>query len=788
MENSTSELVDGFILTRSHSDEHGSLSINLWVKTDTGAVYISIPRQFSIFFIETTDLPSIKNLNGATPQKTRNLALRSTARKPVSALYFANHSTARKASRILRELGIACFEDDIRPTDRYLMERHIKGAVRARGTFVEQHPYPIFLADSATATEFIPEFRTLSLDIECSRHGELYCIGLYCESENYKKVLMVGSGAEGWIDWAESEKTLLQRFVEELNRFDPDIIIGWNVIDFDFRLLLERASLHDIALAIARDGSCPELSKREPGRQTKIKIPGRVVIDGIIALRAATYSFPSFSLDNVAQTLLGRRKEISSVTERLETIESYFLNDKLALANYNIVDCLLVAEIFKKTKLLAFLVYRSKLTGVELDRGPSSIAAFTNLYLPKMHRAGYVSGDVLDPNSTSPGGYVLDSRPGIFKNIVVLDFKSLYPSIIRTFLIDPIGMIEADDTPHDVVAGFDGAKFSRSRHILPGLIAELSLEREKAKQAADSARSQAIKILMNSFYGILAAPSCRFFDNKLACSITKRGHQILKQTAAWTEEFGYAVIYGDTDSIFVQFPPEQDSRQCIQQAETLCEKINQRWASVLRDSHFLESHLTLQYDILYRRFFMPTMRAYDEGSKKRYAGMGVVEEHGNLVDKLIFKGLENVRTDWTELAKNFQHQLYECIFYDQDPVPLIEKQLDEILSGALDSALIYTRRIRKPLENYTKTTPPHVRAARLKELRQGERKDKLSQENSHIQYVMTRNGPEPIDNLTAPIDYQHYIDKQIKPIAETILRHIDVKTSFLFDKQLDLFH
>ncbi len=195
---------------------------------------------------------------------------------------------------------------------------------------------------------------------------------------------------------------------------------------------------------------------------------------------------------------------------------------------------------------------RTQLTGLALDRQGGSVQAFTNLYLPKLHRAGYIAPN-LPPSGglTSPGGYVMNSLPGLYHNVLVLDFKSLYPSIIRTFKIDPLGLIEGLQSPDDAIPGYRGAVFSRDKHFLPDIITSLWQQRDVAKQDKDSARSQAIKILMNSFYGVLGSGGCRFYDPRLASSITMRGHDIMKQTAKWIEAAGHKVIYGDTDSTFV---------------------------------------------------------------------------------------------------------------------------------------------------------------------------------------------------------------------------------------------
>lgn len=116
----------------------------------------------------------------------------------------------------------------------------------------------------------------------------------------------------------------------------------------------------------------------------------------------------------------------------------------------------------------------------------------------------------------------MESQPGLYESVLVLDYKSLYPSIIRTFLIDPLGLIEGLREPDDEhsVPGFRGARFSRTRHCLPAIIEQIANGREVAKREKNAPLSQALKIIMNSFYGVLGSSGCRFFDTRLASSIT----------------------------------------------------------------------------------------------------------------------------------------------------------------------------------------------------------------------------------------------------------------------------
>lgn len=513
-----------------------------------------------------------------------------------------------------------------------------------------------------------------------------------------------------------------------------------------------------------------------------------MIIDGIESLRSATWNFPSFSLENVAQTLLGEGKSISTPYQRMDEINRMFAEDKPALATYNLKDCELVTRIFAKTQLLTFLLERASVTGLPADRSGGSVAAFTHLYMPLMHRQGFVAPNLgRQSPQASPGGFVMDSQPGLYESVLVLDYKSLYPSIIRTFLIDPVGLIEGLQHPddRDSVPGFRGARFSRTRHCLPAIVARVAEGRETAKREHNAPLSQALKIIMNAFYGVLGSSGCRFFDTRLASSITLRGHEIMLRTRQLIEAQGHTVIYGDTDSTFVWLRRAHGQEEAAQIGFALVDHVNQWWREHVRAEYGLESALELQFETHYKRFLMPTIRGAEEGSKKRYAGL-VTRADGS--DEMVYKGLETVRTDWSPLARQFQQELYSRIFHRKPYQDYVRDYVRKTLAGEFDDRLIYRKRLRRTLDDYERNVPPHVRAARIADDfndRQG--RPRQYQNGGWISYVITVAGPEPLEIRSAPIDYDHYVTRQLQPVADAILPFVDDDFSTLIGGQMGLF-
>ncbi|MDT0581022.1 DNA polymerase II [Brumicola blandensis] len=802
----------GFLLTRHAQDTRSGIVITLWLKTESGPVKLTIENEQALFFIESSQIDNVLGLLSKHKLhfvSYKQLPIKTFGHESVSAIYFKLMKDFYVARDTLKQHGIKVYEDDFRPDERYLMERFITAKIAFVGNEIDRAQYKGNVNKIANNNEANSKHLTIknakckpgdcdvhlsmiSIDIECAvtddeGHGALYSIAAYSDTEQV--VFIIGDAQENsppYIRWLEDEHALLVQFIAWFKDYDTDVIIGWNVINFDFDLLQKRCDLHNIDFAIGRDGRKPYWRKNRNSDNKYISIAGRVVLDGIDLLKTATYSFPSFSLENVARELLGIGKKVDNVESRLAEITENFINNKPALAAYNLEDSRLVWLIFEKTHLLEFAMLRAHLTGLELDRMGGSVAAFTNLYLPKLHRAGYVAPNMGDGTSglVSPGGFVMDSIPGLYNNVLVLDFKSLYPSIIKTFNVDPMGLIEGLNSPSSAIEGFDGAYFSRDKHFLPNIIDCLWKERDKAKKEKNAALSQAIKIIMNSFYGVLGSTGCRFFDPRLSGSITKRSHELLITTKKWIEAKGYKVIYGDTDSIFVHVGDDKSADECKHLGKQLQTFINDEWQQNIQERFKVDSQLEIEFETHFIKFFMPTIRGLDIGTKKRYAG--TVDKNGE--QALVFKGLESVRTDWTELAKEFQQTLYHKVFNEQPVEDYVRKTVADTLAGKFDSKLIYRKRIRRNLEDYVKNVPPHVRAARLADEHNKLLKKPLKyQKKGWIEYVITVSGPQPVEYINSAIDYPFYIERQLAAIADAILPFISTSFNQITNDQLDLF-
>jgi len=752
------ETVRGFILQPTYRIESGQPVIHLFGTLEDGRTFlVRDGREVPHFFIRTADAERAWKM-GARPLVP---AGRTTLEgEPVVRVEVPTPADAPALRDRLAAAGIPCFEADVRFAVRFLLERGIRGSLSIRGRAAPGEGIDVvFTEPEIEPADLSPELRVLSLDIETDpRARRLLAVALHgCGAS---EVMLLASERreppEGAIPYFD-ERTMLVALCRRIRELDPDVLTGWNVIEFDFAVLTKLAGRHGVPFEIGRGaGTSHVRASRGRFEGPRITVPGRLVLDGIQLLRGAFVRFDDYSLDSVAREVLGSGKTLQPA-DRAEEILRLHREDPAKLVEYNRNDARLVLDILDKLQLVRLCVERSRLTGLPPDRVAGSIASFDYLYLSALARRKVVAptvgaGDETEEPTT--GGHVLAPIPGLFDNVLVLDFRSLYPSVIRTFQIDPLGYLREPRPEDDAIVAPNGAAFRRDRGVLTEILDQLFPLREEAKRSGHWVKSQAIKILMNSFYGVLGTPACRFHNPAIANAITAFGREILLWTKGRIESRGHRVLYGDTDSLFVD-SRVRDPREARELGEALARDLNRDLADHVRAVWRVESRLALEFDTLYLRLLLPTMRHGGEGARKRYAGL--VEENGQR--RVVFTGMEVVRRDWTDLARTVQRELFERLFFGRPVEAYLRQVAAELRAGRLDDLLVYRKGLRKRPGDYTATTPPHVAAAR-----------KMSGKPGRIiEYVMTRDGPEPASERRSSLDYKHYLEKQLRPASEPVL-------------------
>lgn len=743
-----------FLLTGDWFDYKGKNILRFFgTSEEFGTTEIIIKNNKPVFFVERNTI--IVGLKQKFLRKEVNM--KTFAGLPVDALYFDTMKDLRQTAIELKEIGIDTYESDVDPVKRFLMERFINSQFKVSGEAINENGLTKFINPKIEPCEANPSFVIASIDIETSVKGnKIYSIAIHVTGKKgeHKRIFILGDAPKNFpshISFHYDETNLLQSFFNWFINIDPDIIIGWHVIGFDLLFIDNKCKELNISFDIGRSGGRVSIRKRPQGGFFA-NIPGRVIIDGPLALRTSFFNFEDFKLETVAHELLGVGKTITPEDNKVKEIERLFIEDKLALAEYNLQDSVLVTEILNKVGIIELFVKRAQLSGLLIDQLAMMSAAFDHFFLPKLHRYGLVAPNVkdLEASEHSAGGHVLEPIPGIYDNVVVFDFKSLYPSIIQTFKIDPLSRLLSHIDTRSTPAGF---KFSYSQHFLPEFISNLMEQRNIAKKKNDKALSQAIKILMNSFYGVMGSLGCRFYHPDLPSAITSTGKFLLLESKSLLEKKGYKVVYGDTDSLFVMMIKNNDV-DYVQAAKILADELNKFWKTELKEKFNVESFLEIEFEKYYSKFIITPARGTDVGAKKRYAGL--LLDKG--IEQIEFVGLEFVRSDWTRLSKEFQTELYHRIFNNQELDEWIRDFVKKLKNGEFDNKLVYKKRLRKDVEDYLKNIPPHVRAAKL-----------LREPGDTIYYVITKRGPIPIQLKHDDFDYNHYIEKQLKPIADSVL-------------------
>lgn len=711
----------------------------------------------------------------------------------------------KDSDRILRSLkaaSIETFGNDTKDAVAFLVRNGIRGGVRLSGDWREGQGVSVVFTDPVieAVNDARAPLAVLSLDIETEEPaGIIRAIGLSQESVGTSAISSSGrkcsllfngrwedsSASDQRVSVFNDERPLLEAFVLQVRALDPDIITGWNIIDFDFPRLAAAFSRHGIAFTLGRSieggrffpaETVPDGTGGTVKRSASVFLPGRQVLDALRLVRTGYESFESYTLDAVARQILGKGKTVTvSADEKLAELDRLYVDDPASFCEYCLNDADLVLDILAKREVIAHTVERAALTGAGIDKAWTSVASFERVYAE-----GLYAKKILEPNpdparrvSGAAGGTVLDPLAGMFSDVAVFDFRSLYPSIIRTFNIDPLAHEFAlaamrsgqEELSPDFIRAPNGTLFIRDRGILPRLIDEYFSARLAAIDRGDDASAFVYKILMNSFYGVLGTPKCRYARTELAGSITSFGKMCLLFARDFFRGKGFRVLYGDTDSVFVEMTDAENDIAAVgfkARCETLASELNESLARKVRDEYLCESFIGIRFEKRYRRFYIPRLRSDEDdaerGRAKGYAGLLVREDGSTEVE---IKGMEAARSDYTPFTQRFQRDLLALLFRGPDTAEaerFILEQTIGLYRGAFDGELVFRKKLRREPESYTASTPPHIKVARALG---------WTHRRGTVEYLMTVNGPEALSMLRSPVDHAWYVSSQLLPVARS---------------------
>jgi DNA polymerase I len=542
----------------------------------------------------------------------------------------------------LSRCGFRIFASDIVFVNRFVYDKNLESCIRVEGEEIQNDGKTttgLFVkADGFEKCEpFNPVLKTLSFDIENSvKDSRLFVIGCVVkEGTELRKVAIM----------SDDERKMIEEFVELVWKEDPDVITGYNIDNYDIPILLKRGEVNGIRdLLISRD-----LSRIRSKNDRFWTCHGRIVADAWWNAKLEIRPKQE-TLDHVAKLLFGEGKGDINPAKMDEEWES----DRQKVIDYCLKDAELALRILERigsVKKAMDLATVSKLPVDDVLNGRTSTlidsilireADRNGIAVPQTHR-----GRRGDTDKRIEGGYVHSIQPGLYNWVCVLDFKSMYPSVIISnnicfTTLSPTGEIESP---------MKGVRFlskSQRQGILPKVLETLMKDRDDIKRKMASAGTAderkyydglqfAIKILMNAVYGVFASSFYRFTDQKIGSSITAFARKNIKDIITELEGDDVVVIYGDTDSVFFQSP-----EQNLEGALNFGKEVVRR---------FSKGTMQIELEEILESFF-------SHGRKKRYVGKVAWPEG---VEEILVRGYETRRTDAFDLQSESQMAIFKKI-------------------------------------------------------------------------------------------------------------------------------
>jgi len=781
-----------WLLDIAYTIEKGKPQVELWGIDERGNRILIIDKIFRPYFYAIPRKDAnidtlIQQIKKLSTSKSPILKIEKVERKffgkPLAALRLMCQNPKdvpgyRDAVIKIRDID-SYLEADIRYSIRYLIDNQL---IPCGWHLVDVEEIPndkkyqvdkIYIAKKPpvpTGETFFPELRIMSFDIECYNpkgvpipdRDPIIIISVITSSGIKKQFLAEDHG----------DVNLIKEFVNFIKEFDPDIIVGYNSNRFDWPYLMERAARLGVKLDIGRNRGEPHTSV-----YGHISIAGRANMD-LLDYAEELYEVKVKTLENVAEYLGVMKTEERTIINKLKIAEYWDHEDKRKeLLKYAMEDAESTFGIAEEA--LPFAMQLSSIVGLPLDQVLAAAVGFRVEW--HLMRHAYLDGE-LAPNRVErkhipyKGGLVLKPKMGIHENVIVYDFSALYPNLMIRYNISPDTYVPPDEDvpPEEVyVAPEVNHRFLKSppglyKRALTKLLKAREEIRQKMKQLDPRSleyklldnRQRAIKVIANATYGYAGWIGARWYIKPVAEATTAWGRETIKKTIEIAKKLGLTVIYGDTDSVFLKYEPDK-----IEKFEKMVEK---------------ELGLDIKPDKIYKRVFFTE-------AKKRYAGL--------LKDgRIDAVGLEVVRGDWSEIAREVQEKVIEIVIREKSPekaanyVRDVIKQLKE--KKVPYEQLVIWKTLTRKLEEY-KVEAAHVMAAK-KLLEAGG----TLEVGDKIGYVIVKGEGKLADKAVPhnmadydDIDIEYYINKQIIPAALRILEGFgyDEKQLKTGERQVSLF-
>ncbi len=571
--------------------------------------------------------------------------------------------------RAVRDDFIQHYEADIPFTTRFMIDCGLTAGVELPAGTVElpDGTFEVEYHDLVPADIKAPA-RTCIMDIECvdeqgspePERDPIICVTCWDSFDgDYTTLLWQPGEAAGDVpDLSVSERHRVVRYPDEKAMFrgligyvrerDPDILSGWNFVEFDIPYILRRMATLDMPA---------EDLARLPGQTERNAVRGRAVFDLLSAYRKMHQAQKeSYRLDAIAGEELGVTKVRYS-----GTITALWRSDPARLVEYNCRDVELCVGIDQKNNIIEFYREIARYVGCPLDRTLNSSNVIDIYVLRKASGTFVLPSKGLAAGDEFEGATVFEPATGLRENVVVLDLKSLYPMAMMTINASP-----ETKNPDGELRAPNGIRFSREPDGLTrSILAELLEERDDRKRLRNlypfgspeyvlyDLQQNVLKVIMNSYYGVSGYTRFRLYDREIGSAVTSVGRAIIRHTRDIITDLGYTVLYGDTDSCMVEVPPA-GLEETIARARGIEARLNASYGDFAKTELNADTHyFSIKFEKVYRRFFQA-------GKKKRYAGHLVWKE-GKDVDEVDVVGFEIRRSDSPQITREVQRAVLEMI-------------------------------------------------------------------------------------------------------------------------------
>jgi DNA polymerase elongation subunit (family B) len=523
-----------------------------------------------------------------------------------------------------------------------------------------------------------------------------------------------------------SEAAMLDAFMEYVEETDPDVLTGWNFADFDAPYLLDRI---EVLAEEAPDADEYDLDIDRLSRVNEVwrsdwqgpNIKGRVVFDLLYAYKRTQFTeLDSYRLDAVGESELGIGKE-----RYAGDIGDLWEQEPKRLLEYNLRDVELCVEIDRKQEVIPFWEEVASFVGCKLEDATTPGDAVDLYILHKVHGEFALPSKGTVESEEYAGGAVFDPITGVRENVTVLDLASLYPMCMVTINASPETKVDPDTFEGETFRAPNGTHFRREPDgIIREMVDELLAEREQKKglrndhEPGTAAYEQydrqqgAVKVIMNSLYGVLGWDRFRLYDKEMGAAVTATGRRVIEFTETIANDLNYQVAYGDTDSIMLELGSGVSKEDAIASSFELEEAINASYDEFAESELGATEHrFRIEFEKLYRRFFQA-------GKKKRYAGH-IVWKEGKDVDDIDITGFEYKRSDIAPITKEVQKEVLEMIVTQGDVEEVkeyVHDVIDRFQTGGISVEEVgIPGGIGKRLDNYD-TDTAHVRGAKYANL------------------------------------------------------------------------